>query len=206
MNFRTGFLFLRQAGIALLAPILLASCTSSGGSYNLGPTENVAGAVGGLTLEGGVPTGNWVYTDHRSYGTFGATRRSGILLDPEGVGYHAMGYVLDWAPGQVCGNAPFVGQRRVAWVTNQRLKSIKRVGNKIYVYVDESHRAKISTAFPPGHDIATYQALGGTLLGGFQSLLDEVGVSVFEISGKNLILVSAPDKVRRTFVRKEASR
>jgi len=192
---------LRALFLSAFLPLMLTSCSTTGGGYNLGPTENVAGAVGGLTLDEGGPTGNWMCFENRSFGSFKASVKSTLTVGVDGTGGQGVGYVIDWNAGQVCGTGVFSGQKRVAWATQQKLKTIKREGNKIYVYIDPASRAGLAVASPPGLSLATYQSLGGTLLGGFRSPLEQVGVSVFEISGENLVLVSAPDKVRRTFIR-----
>jgi hypothetical protein len=188
------------------APSLLTSCSTTGGGYNLGPTENVAGAVGGLTLEDGVPSGGWMSFEKRNFGSFSATINSTLSINADGVGTQEVGYVLYWNPGTACSSGVFAGQKRVAWATQQKLKTIKREGDKIYVYVDPSSRARLTVSSPTGQPLGAYQSLGGTLLGGFRSPLEEVGVSVFEISGKNLVLVSAPDRVHRTFQRQSFRR
>jgi hypothetical protein len=181
----------------------LLSCAGTGSGYNLGPTHNAAGAVGGLTIEGGVPTGHWFYEEWKNFGTFSANIKSGVTIGVDGDGNQAMTHILTWQGGQVCPQVPFAGQNRVTWTTQQPLKTIKREGNKLYVYVDQNSLPKLSTSYPPGFSLDAYEMLGGAVLGSFRSPLGEVGVSVFEISGKNLILVSAPDRQRRTFVRFE---
>jgi hypothetical protein len=172
---------------------LFTGCPSSGG-YNLGPTENVVGATG-LSVEGGVPVGSWVHLSTRGSGSPTVTVNSVVVFRQDGLGHYAINHSLQWKPGTSCPTAPFAGNRLVSWAIQQPLKKVVRDGNKIFVYIDPANRGTLTASIPSGHSLAEFERLGS----GMRSPLSQVGVSVFEISGKNLVLTSAPDGVRRIF-------
>ena len=191
---------------AIVCLSVLPGCGSPGGGYNLGPSQTVTGAVGGQTVEGGVPTGDWFLLDRRAYSNFNVSINSYVHIRADGVGNLMVHRIIQWTGGSSCSSGGFAGQPMVAWTTQQPLKSIKRVGNELYVYVDTASQPTLSSATPPGHPLPAYNAIGKSLLSGFHSPLDQIGVGVFKISGQNLVLVSSPDKVPRTFTKQSFSR
>jgi len=185
-----GLLSIVFAGLSLF---LLTGCPSSG-SYNLGPTENVVGATG-LSVDGGIPVGSWMNMNRQESGSTITTINSVVVFRQDDLGHYAINHALQWKSGSTCPTPPFTGNRLVSWAVQQPLKKVARDGNKIFVYIDPANRGELTSGIPGGHSLAEFQRLGG----GMHSPLSQVGVSVFEISGNNLILTSAPDGVRRVF-------
>ncbi len=188
---RSGYF---AAGVCLL---FLTGCPSSGG-YNLGPTQNVVGATG-LSVEGGVPVGSWMNMNRLDRVSVISTVNSVLVFRQDDLGHYAINHALQWKAGTTCSLTPFVGSRLISWAVQQPLKKVVREGNKIYVYIDPANRGELTAAIPSGHTLADFERVGAAVAGNMRSPLSQVGVSIFEISGNNLILTSAPDGVRRTF-------
>jgi hypothetical protein len=185
--------------LCLLAAIILTGCAGAGGGYNLGPAENPFGSLGAKTLEGGVPTGYW--------GSYPMTRQSnrvvweklGLAINDAGYGTLEVASAITYAVGQGVSYGPLAGSNKVVWRTKLVFRKIAREGSKLYAYPEGP--PKLSGNFPAGFSLADYESVGG-----FPSLkLNQDGVMIFEISGKDLILRSTSDgrhwKMQRNYTR-----
>jgi len=103
-------------------------------------------------------------------------------------------FILEWPAGMEIGNGKFAGLKRLEWTQRNSAASIKRIGNKLFFYGDPNSKPTLVRGTPAGYSLYDYQSLGGVNPDAVKAF-DSTGpaVSIYEISGKNLILTNSTD-------------
>jgi len=74
--------------------------------------------------------------------------------------------------------------------------TVKKIGDKIYAYSDPSGKSRLVRGDPPGFTLNDYETFGGAMPDGIDAYAGGPGVSIFQISGKDLILTNSEDNNR----------
>ncbi len=175
-------------GLAVFC-LFQTSCNTTGSS-DPGP---VASTTPGDSTT--IPTGRWksVYTLPMK-----PLKKCELLvemrIDANGKDTTDATFTLEWPPGMEIGNGKFSGLRRVQWTQRNSAASIKRVGNKLFFYGDPNAKTMLVRGTPPGYSLRDYQTLGGVNPDGVKAFdTTGSGVSIYEISGRDLILTNSTD-------------
>jgi hypothetical protein len=172
--------------LACAALCVAATSCSTTGSSDAPPAEAGSNAI---------PAGRWksVYTLPMK-----PLRRCELQvdmrIDANGRDTTDATFLLEWPAGMEIGNGKFAGQKRIQWTQRNSAASIKRVGNKLFFYGDPNRKPTLVRGTPAGFSLTDYQSLGGINPDGVKAF-DSTGptVSIYEISGKDLILTNSTD-------------
>ena len=125
-----------------------------------------------------------------------STLKVELHIIENGTGYGVLTFTYQGLPGKAFTAGSFKGQNAVSWTETRPSGQAKRVGDKLFIYPDKKGGATLVKGSPAGFTLHDYETMGGALPQGIFSAGYAAGVSVYQISGKDLILESSQDNNR----------
>jgi hypothetical protein len=145
----------------------------------------------------GIPVGRWATVYEFPAPVFKVSNlRNVITLRPDGTGFRTSTYHYEYKPGYSISQGKFKGYRMLKWTETKTVGTVKRLGDKIYMYGDPKAKASLVEGYPAGFALDDYYTFGGALPQGISAYSSGPGVSIFSMSGKDLILENSDDNHR----------
>jgi hypothetical protein len=180
--------------VAMAAVFSLSACSTT-------ETNSSGGGVAPWkTTTEGIPVGRWkTVIEPKGSGMKVARATNVIVLRPDGTGYRETTWEYALPSNMSLSSGKFKGRKSLSWTDQKTVGTVKRVGEKLFMYGDPKAQSRIVRADPPGYTLKDYVTFGGAnpdLWNDNYGDNAETGITIFEISGKDLIMTNSGDNNR----------
>lgn len=181
------------AAIALSSVLSLVSCQTSVPHTELAP--EIPPEPDPEFAEG-IPLGTWEHRRRVSHIVAPLNIQQNLTLTPSGEAVVWTRYEANNDTQEGIEYGRFVGQKRIHFVTNHRIRSVSRKENEVHINTGAAKRPRLVHAHPKGSSIIDMRTLGGTAPDSVLFAIDNMGKFRFEIDGKDLLLVDEENETR----------